>query len=254
MAQSQSKKGLSKLSISSKRESEIRGRSPRISIIIPSYNEGPTLLNLVTKVLNVRLPIEKEIIIVDDGSTDQTKEILKKFSKSKKIKIINHKKNLGKGSAIINGLKIATGDLVLVQDADLEYNPHDIPNLLKPFKDKNIRVVYGSRILGNNPSSHWTFSLGGRLLTLITNVLFNTKITDEATGYKVFRKEVISKINLKSKGFEFCPEITAKVAKLNIKIHEVPISYNPRSVSEKKIKWWDGIEAIYYLFKYRFSD
>lgn len=234
---SPSKKGLSKL-----------------SIIIPSYNEGPTLSRLVTKVLKVPLPVEKEVIIVDDGSTDKTAEILNKFSNNFKIKTLIHKTNLGKGAAIKSGLKVATGNLILIQDADLEYDPNDIKKLIEPFKSEEVKVVYGSRILGNNPTSHWTFSLGGKLLTKITNLLFGTNITDEATGYKVFRREVIDKINLHSKGFEFCPEVTAKVAKRNIKIFEVPISYNPRPVSEKKIKWTDGILAIYYLFKYRFSD
>lgn len=226
----------------------------KVSVIIPSFNEAKTLPQILNKLLKTNLGYIKEIIIVDDGSTDETKKVLIQYSKNKIIKILIHKKNLGKGSAIINGLKIASGGLVLIQDADLEYNPQDIPKLLKPFKNNKVKVVYGSRILGNNPISHWTFSLGGKLLTIITNFLYGIKITDEATGYKVFRKEVLDKIKLESKGFEFCPEITAKVSKLNIKIHEVPISYNPRSVSEKKIKWWDGVEAIYYLFKYRFSD
>lgn len=211
-------------------------------------------MTLVTKVLNVRLPVEKEIIIIDDGSIDQTQEILNKISKSKKIKILKHKKNVGKGAAVKSGLKAATGNLILIQDADLEYDPNDIKKLIEPFKNKSVEVVYGSRILGNNPTSHWTFSLGGKLLTIITNILFNADITDEATGYKVFRRKVLDKIKLNAKGFEFCPEVTAKIAKIGIKIVEVPISYNPRPVSEKKIKWTDGILAIYYLFKYRFSD
>ncbi len=230
-----------------------KGRS-KITIIIPSYNEGPTLMTLVTKVLNLKLPVEKEVIIIDDGSTDQTQEILSRISKSPKIKILIHKKNLGKGAAIKSGLKAAGGNLILIQDADLEYNPNDIKKLIEPFKADSVEVVYGSRILGNNPTSHWTFSLGGKLLTILTNILFGTNITDEATGYKVFRRDVLDKIDLKSKGFEFCPEVTAKVAKRNIKIVEVPISYNPRPVSEKKIKWIDGVIAIYYLIKYRFSD
>lgn len=235
-------------------QSQSKRDQNKVSVIIPSFNEAKTLPEILKKLLKTNLGYIKEIIIVDDGSTDETKKVLIEFSKNKIIKILIHKKNLGKGASIINGLKIASGDLILIQDADLEYDPQDIPKLLKPFGDNKVKVVYGSRILGNNPTSHWTFSLGGKLLTIITNILYGIKITDEATGYKVFRKEVIDKIKLKSKGFEFCPEITAKVSKLNIKIYEVPISYNPRSVSEKKIKWWDGVEAIYYLFKYRFSD
>lgn len=251
---SSSKKDQSKISISSKRESESHGLRPWVSIIIPSFNEAKTLPKIIEKLLLVRLDFSKELIIIDDGSTDKTQEVIKKFSKNKNIKIIVNSRNLGKGASIRKALKLTKGDIILIQDADLEYNPKDIPGLLRPFDDKSIKVIYGSRILGNNPTSHWTFSLGGKLLTLITNLLFNIKITDEATGYKVFRRDVLDKINLKSKGFEFCPEVTAKVAKLNIKVHEVPISYNPRSVSEKKIKWWDGVEAIYYLFKYRLTD
>lgn len=226
----------------------------KISIIIPSFNEAKTLPKILKKVLDLKLPFKKELIIVDDGSTDETPKVLKKSSKNKTIKIIINSENLGKGASIKKALKQAKGDIILIQDADLEYNPQDIPNLLEPFIRSNAKVVYGSRILRKNPGSHWTFSLGGRLLTIITNILYGTGITDEATGYKLFKREVINSLTLKSKGFEFCPEITAKVAKKGIKIFEVPISYNPRIISEKKIKWWDGFKAIYYLFKYRLTD
>lgn len=227
----------------------------KISIIIPSFNEEPTLFEVVKKVLTVRLPgYSKEIIIVDDGSTDGTSKLFKKFNSTKKIKLVINQKNLGKGAAILRALKVATGDLIVIQDADLEYNPLDIPRLLEPFKIKDTQVVYGSRVLRGNPVSHWTFNLGGRSVTLITNLLYGTKITDEATGYKVFRSDVLKNLNLKSKRFEFCPEVTAKIAKAGIKIIEVPISYKPRPVSEKKIKWYDGLAAIYFLLKYRISD
>lgn len=231
-----------------------RRENHKVSIIIPSFNEAKTLPKIVKKVLDLKLPIKKELIIIDDGSTDETREVIKKYSRHKNIKIILNPRNLGKGASIKKALKQAGGDIILIQDADLEYNPLEIPSLLKPFEKDDVKAVYGSRILKKNPGSHWTFSLGGRLLTLITNILYGTGITDEATGYKLFRKEVINSLTLKSKGFEFCPEITAKVAKQGIKIFEVPISYNPRSVTEKKIKWQDGVLAIYYLVKYRFFN
>lgn len=223
----------------------------KISVIIPSYNEAGTLPKIIRAVGNVQIKHTKEIIVVDDGSTDNTRGVLKKF---KNVKIVKNAKNLGKGASIIKGLKIATGDIILIQDADLEYDPKEYPRLLAPFDDKNVKVVYGSRVLGKNPISHWTFNLGGRLITKITNLLYNTNITDEPTGYKVFRKDVITSLKLVSKGFEFCPEITAKIAKKNIKITEIPISYHPRPVGQKKIKWHDGMAAIFYLLKYRILD
>ncbi|MEX2028217.1 MAG: glycosyltransferase family 2 protein [Candidatus Curtissbacteria bacterium] len=225
----------------------------KLTIIIPSFNEGKTLRQIVDRVWKIKLE-NKELIIVDDGSSDNTQEIIAKLTPSRNIKIITNEKNLGKGASVVKALKIATGDIIIIQDADLEYDPADIPKILETFKDKKVEVVYGSRILGNNPISHWTFNLGGRLVTEITNVLFGTNITDEPTGYKAFRASVLKRINLKSKGFEFCPEITAKIAKQKIKIYEVPISYKPRPLSEKKIKWQDGIVAIFYLLKYRFVD
>jgi len=226
----------------------------KLSIIIPAYNEDRTLQQIVQKVLSLKTVPSKEVIIVNDGSRDNTPKILKSLSSEKTVKIITNPKNLGKGASVKKALKIASGDVILIQDADLEYEPKDIPQILKMFNNKEVKVVYGSRILGKNPISHWTFNLGGRAITLVTNLLFQTKITDEPTGYKAFRKEVVKNINLKSKGFEFCPEITAKIAKQKIKIWEVPISYHPRPVSEKKIKWQDGLAAIFYLVKYRFTN
>ncbi|MEK9146981.1 MAG: glycosyltransferase family 2 protein [Patescibacteria group bacterium] len=223
----------------------------KVSIIIPAYNEEKTLPVILKKVLSQVIPYEKEVIVVDDGSTDHTRELADKY---KNIKLITNRHNLGKGASVRRALKIATGDLILIQDADLEYSPSDYPKLLKPFGALNVKVVYGSRVLGINPISHWTFNLGGRLVTLITNILYGTKITDEPTGYKVFRKEILNKFHLKSKRFEFCPELTAKIAKAQISIVEVPIKYNPRPISQKKIKWHDGIAAIFYLAKYRFFD
>lgn len=226
----------------------------RVTIIIPSYNEDKTLPKIIEKVLDQKIPYEKELIVVDDGSTDQTKKITEQLSDKKNIKWLTNRQNLGKGASIIKALGDATGDVILIQDADLEYSPSDYPKLLEPFRHKNVKVVYGSRVLGNNRISHWTFNLGGRLVTLLTNLLYGTKITDEPTGYKIFRKEILSKFNLKSRKFEFCPELTAKIAKAQIPIVEVPIKYNPRPVSEKKIKWQDGIAAIFYLLKFRFFN
>ena len=226
----------------------------KLSIILPIYNEEKTVREIIERVKKVKLPngFKKEIIAVDDGSTDASFKIAKKLIDGKKL--IKHEVNNGKGAAIKSALLKATGDLIIIQDADLEYNPADIPILLRPFNSKSVKVVYGSRVLGKNKPSHWTFDIGGRLVTLITNLLYGTKITDEPTGYKVFRKEVLKGIKLNSKGFEFCPEVTAKVAKAGMKITEVPINYQPRPVSEKKIKWYDGLAAIYYLLKYRISD
>lgn len=226
----------------------------KVTVIIPSFNEAQTLPAIIKKVQTQRLPYEKELIIVDDGSTDQTAKIAKKFIGAKNIKWITNTKNTGKGASITRALKVTTGDIIIIQDADLEYSPSEFLKLLAPFKNKNIKVVYGSRVLGNNPVSHWTFNLGGRIVTFITNLLYGTNITDEPTGYKVFRSDILKKMKLRSKRFEFCPEVTAKIAKQKITIVEVPITYRPRPIGEKKIKWHDGLAAIFYLFKYRFFD
>ncbi|KKR58843.1 MAG: Glycosyl transferase family 2 [Candidatus Curtissbacteria bacterium GW2011_GWA1_40_47] len=223
----------------------------KVSIIIPSFNEFYSLDGLLGRIGKVKIPYQKEIIIVNDGSTDQTASYLRKL---KNHKIITNPRNLGKGASIRKALKHVTGDIVIIQDADFEYDPKDYNNLLSPFRNKDVQVVYGSRELVKNPVSHWTFNLGGRLVTKITNLLYKTHITDEPTGYKLFRAKLIKAIKLESRGFEFCPEVTAKIAKRKVKIIEVPISYNPRPISEKKIKWWDGFVAIYFLLKYKFTD
>jgi glycosyltransferase involved in cell wall biosynthesis len=197
------------------------------------------------------VPIEKEIIIIDDGSNDGTTEILKNI-KDKNIKIIFKKVNEGKGSAIREGLKYVKGEIIVIQDADLEYEPMDWIKMVELIEEKNVDVVYGSRVLGRGKKSSLFFYLGGRILSIITNILYNAQITDEPTCYKMFKKKVIKSIELKCKGFEFCPEITAKIRKKGYKIYEVPISYNPRSIKEgKKIRLKDGIMAIWTLIKYR---
>ena len=230
---------------------KVKNSDLKISVLIPTYNEEKTIKKVINEVKKVTKKYKSEIIVINDGSTDNTPKIIKKVPK---IIVINNTKNFGKGYSIRKGIKKAKGDVLIIQDADLEYNPQDISKLLKPLQDNSAEVVYGSRVLKNNPISHWTFNLGGRLITFITNLLFNSKITDEPTGYKLFRKSILKDINLSCRGFEFCPEVTAKIAKKGIKIYEVPISYNPRPVTEKKIKWYDGIAAIFYLIKYRFID
>lgn len=230
----------------------------KLSIIIPVYNEKNTILEILKKIETNNLTdlgFEKEIIIVDDGSTDGTLEILKGLEKN--YKIIYHPKNQGKGAAIRTGLKYATGDYTIIQDADLEYDPKDYKKLLECAIKNNAQVVYGSRNLNpKNKYSSLLYYLGGVFLTFLTNILYNAKITDEATGYKLFKTEFLKSIPLDSKGFEFCPEITAKIAKRKIKIYEVPISYYPRSIKAgKKIKWWkDGLKAAWALIKYRFLN
>lgn len=226
----------------------------KLSIIVPVYNERTTIKEIFQKL--IRVPVEKEIIIVDDGSKDGTTEILKEIQMTtgeQNLKIIFKSKNEGKGSAIREGLKYVSGDVVVIQDADLEYDPMDFIKLSKPIEEGKAEVVYGSRILGKNPKSSFSFYLGGRLLSWISNILYRTSITDEPTCYKMFKTDVIKSINLRCKGFEFCPEVTAKLAKRGIKIHEIPIKYNPRSKREgKKIKWKDGLIAIWVLLKNRF--
>jgi dolichol-phosphate mannosyltransferase len=228
----------------------------KISIIIPVYNEKKTILEILKKIENIDLKdlgFEKEIIIVDDGSTDGTREILKKLIN--KYNIIFHPENKGKGSAIKSGLKKATGDYVIIQDADLEYDPKDYRVLLECAINNQAQVVYGSRTLNKkNKHSHFIYYLGGKLLSFLTSFLYKTKITDEATGYKLFKAELLKNIFLEGEGFDFCPEVTAKILKQKIKIFEVPINYYPRKKKEgKKIRLSDGIRAAFLLIKLRFE-
>ena len=230
----------------------------KLSIIIPVYNEEKTIGKIVNKVEKVNLEkIKKELIIVNDASKDNTNNILKKLVKKyKNIRVFSHKVNQGKGAAIRTGLKYFTGEIIVIQDGDLEYNPEDFKILIKPLIEKKAKVVYGSRLLGEergfNVPLHY---IGNRILSLITRILYFKRITDMETCYKMMTKDVIKSIKLKAKRFEFEPEITAKIIKKGYKIIEIPIIYNCRSFQEgKKITWKDGIKALYYLLKYRFFD
>ena len=227
----------------------------KLSIIIPVFNEEKNIKTVIFQVKNVPIEMEKEIIIVDDGSKDKTREILQSYRKDKTVKIILQSKNLGKGSAIRRGLEEATGDFVLIQDADREYLVSDYSKILKPFLAQNAQVVYGSRFLGNISGMRWQNRLANKILTATANLLYGIKITDEATAYKAFRRDFIQKIPLKCQRFEFCPEVTAKIAKKGFKIYEVPITYHGRSSKDgKKIKLKDAFEAFWTLVKYRFKD
>jgi glycosyltransferase involved in cell wall biosynthesis len=225
----------------------------KLSIVIPVFNERKTLREIINKVEKADIgEVKKEIIIVDDGSTDGTKEILKKLCS--KYKIIFHKKNQGKGTALRTGFKHCTGEAVVIQDADLEYEPDDFKKMLEKMNINNNKVVYGSRRLSNKKIEHggWMYFWGGSFLNLLTNLLYGLKISDEATCYKMVDRKLLNSLKLKCKKFEFCPEVTAKIAKRGYTINEVPISYQGRKKAEgKKIKLSDGLEAIWTLIKYR---
>ena len=228
-----------------------------ISVVIPVYNEVKTILDIIKKVKAVN--IKKEIIIVDDFSDDGTRELLNqiKDKEDKDLKVLFHDKNYGKGHALRTGIMHAAGKIIIIQDADLEYDPQDYPKLIQPILDGHVKVVYGTRFPKDRarPSLFNKFFLANRILTLTANILYGAGITDEATCYKIFDSSVLKSINLKCERFEFCPEVTAKVKKKHLKIQEVTISYYPRTISEgKKINWKDGFEALWTLIKYRFIN
>jgi glycosyltransferase involved in cell wall biosynthesis len=229
-----------------------------ISIVIPVYNEAMTITDILQQVDAVQLPFAKEIIVVDDSSTDDTREILRNLEHngSEQFKIIHHDKNQGKGAALKSGFALAKGDIIIIQDADLEYDPREYPRLIKPLLDGKADVVYGSRFSGSGPHRvlyFWHYA-GNTLLTLFSNMCTNLNLTDMETGYKAFKKEVLSRIDIKENRFGFEPEITAKVAKLGCRIYEVGISYSGRSYNEgKKITWKDGVWALWCILKYNLS-
>tara|TARA_B100001029_G_scaffold179822_2_gene191354 strand:+ start:1215 stop:1916 length:702 start_codon:yes stop_codon:yes gene_type:complete len=229
----------------------------KLSIIIPCYNEKQTIQKIVSKILNIK--INKEIIIVDDGSIDGTKELIKLKFKNKEIKKIFHKKNLGKGAAIRSGQKLISGEIVIIQDADLEYYPSDYLKLIKPIINKQTKVVYGSRILGKKKYKYnknfysYYRVLGNYILTIISNIINHQKLTDAHTCYKVFDSKLFRKIKLEENDFAFCPEITSKISNLNEYIIEIPIKYSGRNYQEgKKIRFVDAIIAFKTLFYYGF--
>ena len=226
----------------------------KLSVIVPVYNEINTIREILRRVKEVS--IDKEILIVDDFSTDGTREYLKSIEGEKGIRVFYHQENMGKGSAIRTAIGEARGDVVIIQDADLEYDPRDYDKLIRPIMEGKASVVYGSRYA--NPENELPltrFKIGVLVLTAMANLLYGAGITDEATCYKAFKADVIKRIPLKCKRFEFCPEVTAKVRKRGYRIEEVPISFKFRTAKEgKKIGWRDGVEAVIALLKYRFVD
>lgn len=224
-----------------------------LSIVMPVYNEKDTVLKIIDKVL--KLDILKELVVVDDSSRDGTKELLAKAELGPKVKKLFHEKNMGKGAALRTGFKEVTGDVVTVQDADLEYEPEEFKDLIGPIKKGVADVVYGSRLSGGKPQRVYMFwhKIGNNLITLLANILYNSTLTDVETCYKVFKKDVIKAINIKSNGFSVEPEITAKLLKKkDLRIYEMPISYYGRTYREgKKITWRQGFSAIATLLWYR---
>jgi glycosyltransferase involved in cell wall biosynthesis len=228
---------------------------PHLTVIIPCYNERATVAEIIKRVHAVAP--EAEIVLVDDGSTDGTRDVLKTLHGAYPcLRIILHEQNGGKGSAVQTGIAAASGDILLIQDADLEYDPRDYPALLRPIEEGRATVVYGSRFLGG-PRRTMMFwhMVANKLLTLMTNILYDTILSDMETGYKVFRSEVIKGVPLRSRRFDFEPEVTAKMLKRRQRIYEVPISFDPREYHEgKKIGLRDAFEAVWTLLKYRFVD
>ncbi len=227
----------------------------KVSIVIPIYNEEKTLLELLKRVENVSLPqLEREIILVDDCSTDNTRQILNQLQGSGRYKILFHQKNQGKGAALRTGFSACAGDIIMIQDADTEYDPNEYQKLLTPILNNEVDIVYGNRMSGNNKIIYIHYYLGNYIVSLVARLLYHCKISDIETCYKFFRRELLDKIKTKENGFGFEAEFTAKVLKSNFRLREVVISYNPRTISEgKKINWKDGLKAIWILAKYRFG-
>ncbi len=233
----------------------IDAKSFLLSVMIPVYDEEATLRNIVAKVQEE--PTRKEIILVDDGSTDRSSEILTELEKEPGIRVFRHPRNKGKGAALQTAIKHIKGDVAIIQDADLEYDPNEYIDLLQPILEGKADVVYGSRFLVRRYARVHLYShyLGNRFLTFLSNLTTNLNLTDMETCYKMFRREVLQNIKLKSRRFDVEPEITAKIAKLGCRVYEVPISYSGRAIKEgKKISWRDGIAALFAIFKYRFFN
>jgi glycosyltransferase involved in cell wall biosynthesis len=229
-------------------------RIVKLSIVIPAFNERRTIREIVTRVRSIRLPLDVEILIVDDCSTDGTRSILEELGTLPGVRIVLHERNCGKGAALRTGFQQATGDAILIQDADLEYDPADYPKLLQPILDGRADVVYGSRFIGGDCHRvlYFWHSLGNRLLTFLSNMSTNLNLTDMETCYKVFRRELLQSIHLEEDRFGFEPEITARFAALRCRIYEVGISYSGRTYAEgKKIGWRDALRAIWCIIKFR---
>lgn len=231
----------------------------KLTVLIPVYNEFKTIVPVLEMVSSApSAGLEKELIVVDDGSTDGTRDVLKELDASRyNARVFFHDKNQGKGAALRTAQGFATGDIIIIQDADMEYSPDEYPELLKPILDGKADVVYGSRLSGGKVSRAFMFThlMGNKFLSLLTNVLYNSTLTDMETCYKVFKADIFKRVQIKSNRFEFEPEITAKVLKQGIRFYELPISYYGRDYAEgKKITWKDGFHAIWALIKYRFTD
>ena len=230
--------------------------APLLSVAIPVYNERATLLTIVERIRDV--PLSMELLLVDDGSTDGTRELLQNEIEGQydNVRVLYHERNQGKGAAIVTAIGAASGEFLIVQDADLEYDPNDYPRLLAPLLSGQADVVYGSRFKGKVRNMKLPNLVANKLLTLTANLLNpGARISDEATCYKVFRLSVLRSFSLHARRFDFCPEVTAKVLKRKIKIHEIPIDYTAREVSEgKKIRWTDAVDAMWALIKYRFVE
>jgi glycosyltransferase involved in cell wall biosynthesis len=236
--------------------SRLRGQlaDPLLSVVMPCYNESSTVEEIIRRVLAV--PLRIELIVVDDGSKDGTREILTRLAGELRFKLVFQAVNGGKGAALRRGFEEVTGDLVVIQDADLEYSPEEFPQLIQFICEGRADVVYGSRFLGKHRVFMFTHYAGNRFLTLVTNLLYNTMLSDMETCYKVMRTEVLRSITLEANGFGIEPELTAKIFKKQYRVYEVPITYDGRGFEEgKKISWWrDGFVALWVLLKYRFTD
>jgi len=227
----------------------------KLSVIVPVYNESSTILEIINRVRNVNIGFEKEIIVIDGNSNDGTREKLKQEELKPDTKIIYETKRKGKGAAVKKGLEIITGDIIIIQDADLEVNPEEYPALLKYIISNEYEVVFGSRFLKKESRFRFMSLIANKIIVFITNLLYNVSMTDVLTCHKVFKKSVLEKIKLKCNGFDFDTEIVLKILKKGIKIREIPIKYSPRTLGEgKKIRWKDGFISIWTLIKYRFSN
>jgi len=226
----------------------------KVSVIIPVYNENKTIAEIIRRVKAQN--IATEILVVDDGSTDGTREELESLNEVENFRIILHSSNQGKGAAVRTGIENVNGEVILIQDADLEYDPRDYPELLRPIEEDLADVVYGSRFLGGpRRSVMFWHMVANRMLTFLTNILYNTILSDMETGYKVFKREIVRDMKLHANRFDFEPEFTAKILKRKARVFEVPISFNPRDYEEgKKIGMRDAFQAVWVLLKYRFVD